>query len=73
LAAQGTFRLGLYKIFVDFEAVVYKATILSFPTPTCIAHPGAILLHDDWTVYDSPSDLLFVCYTPYNTGNNNIV
>jgi len=26
-----------------------------------------------WTVYDSPSDLPFVCNTPYNIGNNNIV
>ena len=27
-----------------------------------------------WTVYDSPFDLPFVCYTPYkNIGNNNIV
>jgi len=42
--------VGLYKIFVYFEAVVHEPTILSFPTPTCIAHPGAILLHDDWTV-----------------------
>jgi len=39
-----------YKIFVYFEAIVHESTILSFPPPTCIAHPGAILLHDDWTV-----------------------
>jgi len=56
-----------------FEAVAHESTILSFPPPTCIAHPGAILLHDYWTVYDSPSDLPCVCYTPYNIGNNNIV
>jgi len=43
------------------------------PPPTCIAHPGAILLHDYWAVYDSPSDLPFVRYTPYNISNNNIV
>ena len=28
---------------------------LSFHPPTCIAYPGAILLHDYWTVHDSPS------------------
>jgi len=64
---------GLYKIFVYFEAVVNESTILSFPPHTCIAHPGAIRLHDYWTVYNSPSDLPFVCYTPYTIGHNNIV
>ena len=54
-----------YKIFVYFEAVVHESTILSFPPPTCIAHPGAILLHDYWTVYDSPSDLRL--YAIYHT------
>ena len=44
------------------------------PLPsTCIAHPGAILLHDYQTVYDSPSDLPSVCYTPHNIGNYNIL
>jgi len=42
--------LGLYKIFVYFEAVVNKSTIRPFSLPTCIAHPGSILLHDYWTV-----------------------
>jgi len=41
--------VGLYKIFVYFEAV-HKSTVLSFPPPTCIAQPGVILLHDYWTV-----------------------
>jgi len=67
--------LSLYKMFVYFEAVASESesTILWFPPPTCIAHPGGIPLHDSWTVYDSPSDLPCVCYIPYNTGNNNIV
>ena len=43
------------------------------PPPTCIAHPGAILLHDYWTVYGSPPDLRFTCYAPYNSGDYNIV
>jgi len=43
---------------------VHESTILSFPPPACIAHPGAILLHGYWTVYDSRSGLPFVCYTP---------
>jgi len=65
--------LGLYKIGFYFEAFVYESTILSFPAPTCIVYPGAILLHDYWAVYDLPSDLLFVCHTPYNIGDGNIV
>jgi len=44
---------------------------LQFPRPP--VHPDAILLHDCWTVYDSPSDLPFLCYTPYTIGNNNIL
>jgi len=39
--------LGLHKIFVYLEAIVHESTILSFAPPTCIAPPGAILLHDD--------------------------
>jgi len=65
--------LGLYKIFIYVEAVVHASTILSFPPPTCISHLGAILLHDYWAVYDSPSNLPSVCYTPYNIGTNEIV
>ena len=48
---------------------MHESTIFACPTPTCVAHPGAILLHDDWTVYDSLSDLPVVCYTPYKIGN----
>jgi len=65
--------LGLYKRFVYLETVVHESTFLAFPPPACIAHPGAILLHDDWTVYGSPSDLPCVCHTLNNIGNNNIV
>jgi len=36
-----------YKIFFYFEAVVHKSTILSFPSPTCVAHPVAMLLSLD--------------------------
>jgi len=43
------------------------------PPPICIAHPGAILLHDYWTVLDSPPDLPLVCNTLYNIDKNNIV
>jgi len=54
---------GLYKIFVHFEAIVHQSTILSFPPPTCIAHPGAILLHDYWTVQDSlPTSRLYAIH-----------
>jgi len=52
---------------------MHESTILSFLPPTCIAHPGAALLHDSWTENDAPSELSFVGYAPYNTGNNNTV
>jgi len=65
--------VGLYKILLYFEAVVHESTIAPFPSPTCIAHSGAKQFHDYSTVYDSLSDLPFVCYTLYNIGNNNIV
>ena len=60
-------------IFVYFKACVHERIILFLPLPICIARPGAILLHDYWSVYDTPSDLPFVCHTPYNNGNNKIV
>ena len=56
-----------------FGAIVQESTILAFPPPFCMAHPSAILLHDYYTVLDSPSDLPFVCCTPYNIGNTNIL
>jgi len=64
---------GLYKIFVYFKADVHELTIIFSPPPTCIAHAGAILLDAYRTVYESPPDLPFVCYTPYNIGDTNIV
>jgi len=64
---------GIYKIFVYFKAGVHESTILVSPPPTCIAHPGAIRMHDYRTVHDSPPDLPFVCCTPYNIRDTNIV
>jgi len=34
--------------------------------------PSTIRLHDYWTMYDSPSELSFLCHTPYNIGDGNI-
>jgi len=42
----GALQLGHYKRLVYFEAVVHESPILSPPPSICIAHPGAILLHD---------------------------
>jgi len=56
-------RFGLYKIFFYLEAFAHESTILSFPAPTCIAHPGAILLHDYWAIYDSPRPPFCMPYT----------
>jgi len=70
---KGALPIILYEILFYSEAVVHESTIFSIPPPTCIARPGAILLHDYWAVYDSPSGLPFVCCTSYNIVNNNIV
>ena len=50
---------GLHKIFVSVEPCVYESNLLSFPAPTCIAHPGVILVHGYWAVHPPPSDLPF--------------
>ena len=73
MASLSRSGIGLHKIVDYFEAVVHESTILAPPPPTCIAHPGPILLHEYLTVYDSPPDLPLVCKTLYNIGNNNIV
>ena len=75
-----TQRLAEFSYMLAFTRYSFTSRLLctnqpSFhpPPPTCIVHPGAVLLHDYWTVYDSPPDLPFVCYTPSNIRNNNIV
>ena len=50
--------LGLYKIFVHFEAVVHESIILSLPSTTCIAHTIAALSHGYRAINDcSPRPL----------------
>jgi len=49
---------GFPKTFLQESTILYSFR----PPSTCIVHPGAILLHDWWTVYNSPSDLLIVRY-----------
>ena len=63
---------GCHLAFAKY-CVVHESTILLFLPPTCIAHPGAVLLHNYWAVYDFHSGLIFVCHTLYNIGNNNIM
>jgi len=61
-------RIGLYKIFL--KKIVYARIQHPFITPAHLHHPHycntiARLLR--------PSDPPFICHTPYNTGNDNIV
>ena len=42
----GTHQLGLYKIFFYFKAFVHESIHLLLPSPTCITHTIATLLHD---------------------------
>jgi len=66
-------QIGLYKILFYFEASVHEPIIRVLPPPTFIARTIAIRLHAHCAVYDAPSDPPFVCHTPYNIGNGNIV
>jgi len=68
-----TGHLGLFKIFFYFESFVHESNLLSFFPPAYIAHTVAILLARLSRNIRSPLDLPFVCHTPYNIGNNNIV
>jgi len=52
---------------------VHESITRALPPPTCIARTIAILPHVYCAIYDAPHDLPFVCHTPYNIGNDNIV
>ena len=65
--------LSLYSIFVSIETFVHESTILLFPTPICVAHTIAMLLHDHCVIYNSPRPPFYVPHTIYNIGNSNIV
>jgi len=62
-------EVGLYKIFVHFEAFLHESIILVLPPPTCIAHNSAIRLHVYCTLYDLSRTPPCVCHTPCNIGN----
>ena len=67
-SVQGWKQIGLYKIFVHFEAVVHDSIILFLPPPTRIAHTIAILLARllrSKRLLPEPS---LVSHTPYNIG-----
>jgi len=61
-------------MFFHFKAFVHKLMILLLPNPLiCIAHITAQVSHDYCAKYDPLSDPPFVCHTPFNIGNGNIV
>jgi len=66
-------RLVPNKILFYFEAFVHESIILPLPPPPCKASPIAILLHVHCALHDAPLDRSFVCHTPYNIVNGNIV
>jgi len=47
-------QLGLYKIFIDFQAFMHERIIPFLPLLICVAHTIAILLHDDCAIHDPP-------------------
>ena len=64
--------LVLHKILLYFEAFVHESTILSFPPPHlhCLPWCNSIALLRNIL---RPADPSFVCHTPYNIGNGNVV
>jgi len=68
--------LGLYKIVFHLFLFVQESIIPLSTPPISIAHTTAILLllRDRCAIYDPPPpDPPFICHTPYNIGNDNIV
>ena len=65
--------LSLYKILLHFKALLWESIILLLPPPTCKAYPLAILLHGHCTIYAPLPTPPFVCHTPYNMVDGNIV
>ena len=65
---------GLHKILIYFNALLWESIILLLPPrPIYKAYPVAILLHDHCAIYAPPPTPLFLCHTPYNIGDGNIV
>jgi len=62
-----------YKTLFYFEVFVHESIILSLPPPTCIARTIAIRLHVHCALHAAPPDPPFVCHTPYNIGDCNIL
>jgi len=62
--------VGLYRRLVSLEAFVHESIILLLPTPTCVAHTIAMLMHDYCAIYNAPRPPFYVPHTIYNIGNS---
>ena len=58
---------------VSLQSFVVAVNQPCIAFPTYKAYPFAILLHDHCAVYAPPPTASFVCHTPYNIGDGNIV
>jgi len=68
-------QLGLYRILSYFKAFVNEPIIMLLPPPTCNDHTLPLqysIARVPRKIRPSP-DPPFVCYTPYNIGNGNIL
>jgi len=65
--------LGLYKIFVWFEAFVQKSILLFVNTPSCLGTPPPPCIAHTIVQYGVSPDHLVLQELPYNIGNGNIV
>jgi len=69
----GDLWLGLYKIFVLFDAFVQESTLLSASTPLVWAPHSIPSLPTLVRNMVFPPDHPVLQYLPYNIGNSNIV
>ena len=73
LPLMGLLQVSLYKILFYLEAFLWESIILLLPPPTCNAYPIIILSHAHCSIYAPPPTPPFLCHTPYNIGDGNIV
>ena len=65
--------VSLGKTLFHFKALLWESIILVLPPLTCKACPIAVLLRDHCALYAPPPTPPFLCHTPYNIGDDNII
>ena len=68
--AKSAHPWSLQDFFFHFQAFMHKSIIHALPSPTCIAHNSAMMVHVCCAIHDPPRPPPpCVYYTLYNIGN----